>query len=684
MSLLDPDSLPLEALTRLCRGAIALLLLLGSTVIGSDDLRAQPHRVESPDGSIVAEVQTSGEQLTYSVTHDGQPIVEPSPISMTLAGRTVLGENPRVEETSTRSVDRVLEPVVPEKRAEVPTQFRELRVDFEKDFSLTVRAYNEGAAYRFETQRSDSITVETEHATVDLAEGSNGPPTFYWARNEDSFITHSESIYQPSLPTDSIAGRMSTLPVVATYDDGPRVAVTEANLRDYAGMFVEGTADARENDARLRGLFPEVALDVAVEGGDERNTYPTHRADYIARTSGSRAFPWRAVIVAESDAALLENQLVYKLGPELQLDDPDWIDPGKVAWDWYNARNLFGVDFDAGVNTRTYKHYIDFAAEYDLDYIILDEGWYDLGDLTAVNDDIDVEELTSYAEERDVGVILWMVWKTLDRQMQTALDQFEEWDVEGIKVDFMQRDDQDVVNYYWRTAREAAERELLVDFHGNYKPTGLRRAYPNVLTYEGVMGAEYNKWSDNVTPEHNVTIPFTRMLVGPIDYTPGSMVNAQPQDFAARFERPMSQGTRAHQLGMYVIYESPLQMLADSPSHYRREEESMTFLSAVPTTWDETHALQAAVGEYVVMARRHGSTWYLGAMSNEQSRTVEVDLSFLDEGQSYQMTTWADGPNADRYAEDLQTDTRDVSAGETITIEMAPGGGFAARIEGAN
>ena len=675
---------PPARLGRSHAGLLAGLALL-LAVLGATGARAQSQQVTSPDGSVVATVQTGGEQLTYAVRHDGRTIVEPSPISMTLAGRTVLGRTPSVTGTSRRGVDTVLEPVVAEKRAEIPTRFEELRIDFEKDFSLVVRAYDEGAAYRFETRRGDSLTVEDEQATFDLADGGDTPPAFYWARGEDSFITHSESVYQPVMPLDSIGGRMSTLPLLATYgDDGPRVAVTEANLRDYAGMFVVGDHAAREGEARLHGTFPEVPLDVAVQGGDERNTYPTRRADYLARTAGTRAFPWRVVIVTESDAELLENQLVYKLGPEPRLDNTDWITPGTVAWDWYNALNLYDVDFEAGVNTRTYRHYIDFAAEHDFDYVILDEGWYELGDLTAVSEDIDMQELTAYAEERDVGLILWMVWTTLDRQMQTALDQFERWGIAGIKVDFMQRDDQDVVNYFWRTAREAAERELLVDYHGNYKPTGLRRAYPNVITREGVMGAEHNKWSRNVTPAQNLTIPFTRMLAGPIDYTPGSMVNAQPENFAARFERPMSQGTRAHQLAMYVVYESPLQMLADSPSQYRDNPRSLEFLTAVPTTWHETHALRAQIGDYAVVARRHDATWYLGAMSDEEARTLTVDLSFLEADQSYEMTTWADGPNAHRFAEDLRRGTRTVSGGETITVEMAPGGGFAARIRPAN
>lgn len=664
---------------------LVVALFWGGAV--TDVVQAQSYRVQSPDGTLVATVQMGGSQLTYSVAHDGRTLVEPSPISVTLSrpSELVLGQDPAVEDTERRRVDRVLRPVVPEKNSTVPDRFRELRMDFEKDFALVVRVYDAGVAYRFRTLRADSITVESEQATFDLAGGEalgTKPLQFYWARGEDSFITHSESYYQPPLPPDSIAGRMSTAPLVAHYGtEGPCVAVTEASLRDYAGMFlVDDSSAGSEDDARLRGTFAKAALAEAVRGDDERNTYPTRRADHIARTAGTRAFPWRVMVVAESDAALFENQIVYKLAPELRLEETDWIEPGKVAWDWYNALNLFGVDFDTGVNTRTYKHYIDFAARYGLDYVILDEGWYELGDLLAVNENIDVEELTAYAEDRGVNLILWMVWKTLDRQMQAALDQFAEWGIRGIKVDFMQRDDQDIVNFFWRTAREAAERELLVDFHGNYKPTGLRRAYPNVITREGVLGLEHNKWSDQVTPEHNVTIPFTRMLAGPMDYTPGAMVNAQPENFAARFTRPMSQGTRAHQLAMYVVFESPLQMLADSPSHYLREPNVMDFLADVPTVWDETHALRAKIGDYVAVARRHGQEWYLGAMSDAEGRTLEVELSFLEEGRTYRLTAWRDGPNAGRYAEDFQKRGRFVSAGDTLTLEMAPGGGFAGRI----
>ena len=347
----------------------------------------------------------------------------------------------------------------------------------------------------------------------------------------------------------------------------------------------------------------------------DRTEKVVERADYMAKTRGTRAFPWRVLVIARKDADLLDTDIVYRLASETKLTDTSWIKPGKVAWDWWNANNLYGVPFRAGVNTDTYKHYIDFAAEHGIAYVILDEGWYPLGDLTKVVPAMDMDAIAAHATQRGVGLIMWVVWKTFDDQMTAALDRFEKWGVKGIKVDFMQREDQWMVRFYERVAQEAARRHLLVDFHGAYKPTGLYRTYPNVLTSEGIMGLEQDKWSADVAPDHDVTFPFMRMMPGPVDYTPGAMLNATKADFKPMFNRPMSQGTRCHQLAMYVIYESPLQMLADSPSNYRREPDSLAFLSAVPTVWDETRVLDAKVGEFIVTARRHGA---IGSRGHDQ------------------------------------------------------------------
>jgi alpha-glucosidase len=380
-------------------------------------------------------------------------------------------------------------------------------------------------------------------------------------------------------------------------------------------------------------------------------------------------------VVAEEDGDLVETTMVYRLAPPLAIDDPSWIRPGKVAWDWWNALNLFGVEFEAGLNTETYRYFIDFAADHGIEYVILDEGWSWPDDLWDMNPDIDLEALRAHAAARGVRLILWVVWKALDDRFEEALDRFAEWGIAGIKVDFMQRDDQPMVDYYWRVAEGAAEHQLLVDFHGAYKPAGLRRAYPNVLTREGVRGLEWVKWSEYPNPEHDVTLPFTRMLAGPMDYTPGAMLNVQERQFHAVFDRPMSMGTRVHQLAMYVVYESPLQMLADSPSHYLGEPECLAFLSDVPTVWDETRVLTGQAGDWIAIARRRGAVWYVGAMTDWEARDLELDLSFLGEG-TWTATIHEDGPNAHRTATDHRHAERQVVAGEPLTVHLAPGGGW--------
>jgi alpha-glucosidase len=398
-------------------------------------------------------------------------------------------------------------------------------------------------------------------------------------------------------------------------------------------------------------------------------------ADYIAVTRGTRTYPWRALGIAERDADLLTSSLPYLLAKPSLIQDTSWIRPGKVAWDWWNALNLRGVDFKAGVNTATYKHYIDFASRHGIEYVVLDEGWYVLGDVLNVVPEIDVEALTAYGRGKNVGVILWVVWKTLDDQLRPALDRFEKWGVKGIKVDFMQRDDQPTMEFYHRICRAAAERKLLVDFHGAIRPALMTRTWPNLMSTEGVMGLEHDKWSRDVDPEHDVTLPFTRMYLGPMDFTPGAMVNASKGDFMPIFGQPMSQGTRCHQMAMYVVYESPLQMLADSPSNYSREPEAMEFLGPVPTVWDETRVLDGRIGDYVAVARRSGRDWYVGAMTDWTARELALDLSFLSEGR-FQLDAFEDGVNADRNGSDYRRTRTAVDRTGRLTVRLAEGGGW--------
>ncbi len=610
----------------------------------------------------------TGTELSYSVSVDGRPVLRPSPISMTLSTGQVLGKPAMPVASSTRSADQRLKPVLRIKRAEVRDYYNERRIDFDGGYSLIVRVFNDGLGYRFATSLPGEVTVNEEQATFRFAEDG-----LVFFPEETSLLSHQERLYL-KLPMSEIAApRFASLPAVVAVPNGPKVAITEADLLDYAGMDL--TVDDAPN--AFRGLFPKYPTKVQLRR--DRNEEVVDRADFIAKTRGTREFPWRVLAIASDDGDLIENDIVFRLASENTLADTSWIRPGKVAWDWWNANNVYGVPFRAGVNTETYKYYIDFASAHGIEYIILDEGWYKLGDLMSIVPAIDMNALVAYAREKNVGIILWVVWKTFDLQMQPALDQFEKWGIKGIKVDFMQREDQWMVNFYERTAREAAKRRLLVDFHGSYKPTGLYRTFPNVLTSEGVKGLEHNKWGEEATPENAVTWPFIRMLAGPADYTPGAMINAAKADFKPVYNRPMSQGTRCQQLAMYVVYESPLQMLADSPSNYLKEPESLEFLSAVPSVWDETRILDARLGEYILLTRRNGSQWYVGAMTNWTARDLEVNFSFLGSGQ-FRADTYRDGSNADRAAVDYRRETISVSAATRLKIHLAPGGGWIARI----
>ncbi len=628
---------------------------------------AKIYSVLSPDKKIEFKL-TAGPDLSFAVHYDGRPLVAPSSISMAIdaTGPRVLGRGVKVKSEKRRFVDEVLTPVVRQKAAAIPDRFNELTLRFADDYGLVVRVYDDGAAYRFETSLSVPVTVVSEQAEFAFSEKAMA-----WFPEEETFQTHSERKF-PYLPLSEIGEkRFASCPVVVAVPEGPKVAVTEADLEDYAGMYLSGAAGS---PGKLVGRFP--AYPLKVEAKNDRNVPVSERAPFLVQTSGRRSYPWRVLLIAARDGDLIESPLVYRLAKPSK-GDFSWVKPGKVAWDWWNALNLTGVDFRAGVNTETYKHFIDFAAENRIEYVILDEGWYKLGDLLSVVPAVNVPDIVAYGKAKGVGIILWAVWKTLDDQFEKAMTQFSAWGIAGLKVDFMQRDDAWMVNYYYRVAAEAARRHFLVDFHGAYKPTGLYRTFPNVLTSEGVMGLEHDKWSRDITPEHDVTLPFTRMAAGPMDYTPGAMVNGGLRNFQIIFNQPMSQGTRCHQLAMYVIYESPLQMLADTPSNYRREPACLEFLSRVPSVWDETRVLEARIGDYVLAARRNGIEWYVGALSDEQARELVLDLSFLGEG-AFEMMLYRDGPNADRNGNDFQRVKQTVTKSDRIVLKLSPGGGAAA------
>ena len=628
-------------------------------------VQAQIFNLKSPDNSIEVSIIVEND-IHYAIKLNGQSILDYSRISMTLGDDKVLGALPVIVQTIRDEHNENLYPVVPVKSAVIIDNYRSLEFIFKNKFRIEFRAYNEGVAYRFKTNYNKEIKIKDEEADFSF------PSDFMtYFPEETSFHSHNERYYENYKISEISEGKFSSLPMLVEAENGVKVVITETDLEDYPGMWLKPSSGLYE----LSGIFPAYPKKVVQES--DRSVKVTEREDYLAITKGKRSFPWRILAIAKTDADLITNQLSYILAKPSQIEDPSWIKPGKVAWDWWNFNNIYGVDFEAGINTKTYKYYIDFAAKYGIEYIIMDEGWYELDDLTKIVPEINMDEITSYAKSKGVNVILWVVWKTLDDQLEETLAQFDKWGIKGIKVDFMQRDDQWMVNYYYRIARVAAEHHLLVDFHGSYKPSGIRRTYPNVLTREGLRGLEHNKWSDTQTPTHNVTIPFIRMVAGPMDYTPGAMVNAQPKNFHISWNRPMSMGTRCHQMAMYVVFESPLQMLADNPSNYIKEDECTRFIAKVPTVWDETKVIKAEVGKVVAIARRNGDKWYIGAMSNLDPRNLKIDFSFLPEGK-YKIQLFQDGKNAHRYASDYKTVNGFISKDDVFTIELAPGGGWAA------
>jgi len=631
---------------------------------------AKDYTLLSPDKQNTIKI-SANRQITWSVLRGTELLIKPSPMSLSLGNGQQLGISPVVLKAKVSTVNDIITAIVPVKNKLVPELYNELKLVMKGGYTIEFRAYNEGVAYRFVTSLgAASVEINKEEVAFNFNENCQ---IYLPKENNPDLESHYEGDFKAMKLAEIAPETYGYLPLYVASPAGTKMVVTEADLYDYPNLFLFGT-----NGNSLTGQFPKVILESKPKPGSDRNDIIVKKADYHAKTTGNRSYPWRTVMISGSDKGLLENELVYKLSRPNVIKDTEWIKPGKVAWDWWNANNIYGVDFKSGLNTATYKYYIDFASEYGLEYIILDEGWSrSTTDLLASNKDLDLQELVKYATEKHVGVILWALWKPLDQQMDKILDRYVAWGIKGIKVDFMARADQYMVNFYDRTAEATAKRKLLLDLHGAYKPVGLNRKYPNVINYEGVRGMENNKWETTITPEHNTTLPFTRMVAGPMDYTPGAMLNTNKEEFYINFKSPMSRGTRAHQTSMYVIYDSPLQMLCDNPSNYKKEPVYTKYISRFPTVWDKTIALEGKIGEYVVIARKNGNNWYIGGMTNWDKRSFSIPLTFLD-GKKYKVEILKDGINADKHAADYQLITEELKAGEMLTVDMAAGGGYTA------
>ena len=630
--------------------------------------------VHSPDNKITVTV-TLDSKLFYTITYLGNLILEPSYIDLILNNGKNLTTDLSIAHNKTESVDKTIISPVPEKRKEVKNKYNQLTIQFKKPYTLLVRVYNDGVAYRIVTRFKDSLVIRNEVALFSFNPGKKILLPIIEPRKEtDRFHTSFEELYQQRQIDSLSPSMLAYTPVLTGSSEETKIAITESDLEDYPGMFIAGT-----NKHFVEGMWAPYPIEEKMTKGEFPQLLVTKRADYIARTSGNRAFPWRVLMIAPTDKDLPGNDLVYRLGAPSRVKDLSWVHPGKGTDEWIIGINLFNIPFKSGVNTATYKYYIDFAKQFGFDRIMMDAGWSNYQDLFDINPAINMDTLAAYAMSKNIKISMWTLCSTLDKQLDSALPQFNKWGVDFIMTDFMDRDDQKMVNFYYRIAKKCADHKIMIMFHGAFPPKGFNRTWPNAITREGVLGSEYNIWSDKPSPEHDVTLPFTRMLGGPMDYEPGILDNATKAQFRPIGQKVMSQGTRCHQLAMFVVYDSPMQIFSGNPSQGLQEPEFMKFLGKVPTTWDETNILDAHVSDYIITARKKGKEWYIGGMTDWTGRESILNFDFLDDG-LYDAEICADGINADTYPSDYTIKTITVQKGIPMTVKMASGGGFVLRI----
>jgi len=630
--------------------------------------------LSSPDGKISVEIKAD-DNLSYLVRHEGEVIVAESEISMTLADGTVIGASPRISSAKRNHVTEVIDAPLYRQKSFV-SEAEEIVLKMKNGFSVRFRAYDDGVAYRFETSRKDETVILGETAEVNFDEDRTA--WLPYTTNEKNQIAMAFQNTYDNCRLSDAKDLLAFLP--ATVDCGKvKVTLMESDLESYPGMFVSVDKEKKG----LKGVFAPYPKTTDFYPWRVQE-YVTEAEDFIARTTGARSYPWRVLAVTACDSQLPVNNLVYALASPSRIEDTSWIKGGKVAWDWWNDWGLSGVDFVAGINMDTYRYYIDFASANGIEYVVLDEGWYNpkSGDMLTVIPELDLPELVAYGKSKNVDIILWTVFNVLDSQLEEACDKYKEMGVVGFKVDFLDRDDQTAVEMAYRIADACARHQLTLDYHGFYKPTGLNRTYPNVINFEGVFGMEEVKWAVPGTdmPLYDVTFPFIRMSSGPVDYTPGAMTNASKADFQAIYYNPMSMGTRCHQLAAYIVHDSPLTMLCDAPTNYKGEEECVEFIVSIPNDIDKTVIPAGKIGEYIVSAREKDGKWYVGGMTNWDARDVEVCFDFLPEGRTFEAVLFVDGVNADKQGEDYRVEKKNVKKGDIVKIHMASGGGFAMKL----
>lgn len=651
---------------------LSLLLLIGNASLAAKEKK---YVLSSPDGTLKVEI-SAGNELAYQVMHGNDTILSHSNIGLVLENGTIVGKTPRITGERRRKIkDNIESPFYRFK--EFVATGNELDLKLKGGFGIIFRAYNEGVAYRFYTTQSSDIIIKEEQAEFNFKEDYTAYLP-YTTNDKKPMAMAYQNVYDIT-PLSKAQPKLAFLPV--TVDCGSvKLTLLESDLEAYPGMFVQ----SQQGKYGLKGVFAPYPAKTDFYPW-RKQEYVTETTDFISRSRGSRSYPWRVLAITEKDTDMPVNNLVYALASPNRIGDTSWIKTGKVAWDWWNDWNLKGVPFKAGINMDTYKYYIDFASRNGLEFIVLDEGWYDpkSGDMLTVIPELDLTELIAYGKSKGVEIVLWTVFNVLDSQLEAACKKYADMGIKGFKVDFLDRDDQTAVEMVYRIAEMTARYKLTLDLHGIYKPTGINRTYPHIINFESVFGMEEVKWTDikNNMPLYDVTFPYIRMMAGPVDYTPGAMRNATKADWRAMYYTPASMGTRCHQLAAYIVHDSPFTMLCDAPTNYLNEQECVDFIASLPVEVDSTFIASGELGKYIVTVRKKDVNWYIGGMTNWDERDVQLDFSFLPEGMSYTAVLFKDGVNANKQAEDYRKETIRIDKDSRLTLHLASGGGFAMKLE---
>lgn len=660
----------MDKINAIVKKLIMNVMILGLGILVSCSKAPDFITVTSPDGKIKLVVDLK-DSVSYSIVHEGEVLVSPSALAMKFEGGRILGVGEASYKVKIGSASESVDAPF-YRQNKISVEWNYARVDY-ADWALEFRVYNEGVAWRFETEfESDAVVLDETAQFVFPEDPMAWVP---YSRGKDQIANSYQSQYTyEKVSRFGSQSNLTFLPVAVKNKSGKTLLICESDLRSYPGMFLEGM------EGGYSATFAKLP--------DSTYITPTRcqlkiatRQDVIARTEGIRSYPWRIVAVAENDIQLPTNDLVYLLGEPRKVGDVSWIKPGLVSWEWWNDCGLTNINFKPGVNTETYKAYIDFAARFNIPYIIIDEGWSAKDDIMVIKEAVDLKGLIAYGAERNVGIIIWAVANVLDDKLEEACAFYSQMGVKGFKVDFFDRDDQRCVDMVYRLAEAAGTYHLMLDLHGIYKPTGLNRTYPHIVNFEGVFGLEEVKWSNPDMPLYDVTFPYIRQVQGPVDYTQGAYINSTKEGFEINYHKPMSQGTRAHQVATYVVFDSPLAMLCDTPSHYLADVPCTEFITSIPTVFEQTHIIAGQIGEYIVTTREKDGKWYVGALTNWDEREVIINLSFLEKGKQYTAKLLADAADSSVKPEKYKISTIDVDSASEILVKLAKGGGAALIIE---